>query len=179
MSPLAVSLSSDLTLPRRSTSPDPRDPIASTAPSPMTSSTYLTGMPRCLDRCSACCSSGMKSQLPLRLWWARMTTLALFPTSSLMVGTTLLILASLTICRVFLSRGQLMSTLRRTVLSLKLKSSRVLKSLAIGPPHSLLGIPRASFVFLTDAAGSCSILHMDLMQSMFSGITSDSWWTAW
>ncbi len=41
-----------------------------------------------------------------------------------------------------------------------------------------MDIPRAAFVFLMEAQGSFSILHMDLMQSMFSGMTSDSWCTA-
>ena len=40
-------------------------------------------------------------------------------------------------------------------------------------------MPNAALVFLMDSQGSCSALHIDLMQSMFSGMTSDSWWTAW
>ncbi len=39
-------------------------------------------------------------------------------------------------------------------------------------------MPIAAFVLATDSAGSWIILHMDLMQSTFSGTTSDSWWTA-
>ena len=45
-----------------------------------------------------------------------MPSFAFFPIRSLTVGTTLLILESLTILRVSLDRGQFMSTLRRTVL---------------------------------------------------------------
>ncbi len=40
-------------------------------------------------------------------------------------------------------------------------------------------MPMEASVRALDSAGSCTALHMDLMQSMFSGITSDSWWTAW
>ena len=47
-----------------------------------------------------------------------MTSLASFPISSLTVGTTLLILESLTIFKVSLERGQFISTLRRTVFPL-------------------------------------------------------------
>ena len=47
-----------------------------------------------------------------------MTTFAFFPMSSLMVGMTARILESLMIFRVFLSMGQLMSTLRRTLFPL-------------------------------------------------------------
>ena len=104
-----------------------------------------------------------------------MMTLACFPMSSLTVGTILLILESLTIFNSVLSRGQLMSTLRRTVLSLKSKSPSVLKSLDVLPPQSVLEMPRAASVLALEAAASCSTLHMDLMQSMFSGMTSDSW----
>lgn len=35
-------------------------------------------------------------------------------------------------------------------------------------------MPSAASVRALDSAGSCTILHMDLMQSMLSGTTSDS-----
>ena len=92
-----------------------------------------------------------------------------------MVGMTALILTSLMIFRVFLSMGQLMSTLRRTLLPLKFMSPRVLYAPMVLPQWS---IPRALLVLATDSGPSIA-LHMDLIQSMFSGMTSDSWWTAW
>ena len=42
-----------------------------------------------------------------------------------------------------------------------------------------LQMPIALLVFSIDLRGSSSSLHMDLIQSMFSGMTSLSWLTAW